>query len=123
MSGSTLILAVAVMVAGGLGAVLRLVLGKWVGILPWGILAANTLASLLAGFAMNLVTSISIEFQTVIVIGLAGGLSTFSSFAGQTVDYFRRGRIAQGLSNILLNMVFVCTAVALGLWLAAILLK
>jgi fluoride exporter len=123
MSGSTLILAVAVMVAGGLGAVLRLALGKWVGILPWGILAANTLASLLAGFAMNAVTSISIEFQTVIVIGLAGGLSTFSSFAGQTVDYFRRGRIAQGLSNILLNMVFVCTAVALGLWLAAILLK
>ncbi|MEY4018746.1 MAG: hypothetical protein RLZZ590_46 [Actinomycetota bacterium] len=123
MSGSTLILAVAVMVAGGLGAVLRLVMGKWVGILPWGILVANTVASLVAAFAVSATTTISVEFESVLVVGLAGGLSTFSSFAGQTVDYFRRGRIAQGLSNIALNMVFVCTAVMLGLWLAAILLK
>lgn len=118
-----LILAVAVILAGGLGAVLRLLIGNWLGILPWGILAANTAASLIAGFALAALTSISVEFQTVLVVGLAGGLSTFSSFAGQTVDYFRRGRIAQGLSNIALNMVFVCTAVTLGLWLAGILLK
>jgi CrcB protein len=98
-------------------------MGKWVGILPWGILVANTVASLVAAFAVSATTTISVEFQTVLVVGLAGGLSTFSSFAGQTVDYFRRGRIAQGLSNIALNMVFVCTAVMLGLWLAAILLK
>ncbi|MFM2351831.1 MAG: hypothetical protein RL096_312 [Actinomycetota bacterium] len=78
---------------------------------------------LVAGLAMGAMAGISVEFPTVLVVGLAGGLSTFSSFAGQTVDYFRRGRIAQGLSNIALNMVFVCTAVTLGLWLAGILLK
>ena len=120
---STLMLAIAVMLAGGLGAALRLVVGSWVGALPWGILAANTIASLIAGFAGAAASGIGNELQTILAIGLAGGLSTFSSFAGQTVDYFRRGRIAQGLANIALNLVFVCTAVALGLWLAGILLK
>jgi CrcB protein len=118
-----LILAVAVILAGGLGAVLRLLVGKWIGILPWGILTANTVASLVAGFAGSAGMTLGAEFQTVIVVGLAGGLSTFSSFVGQSVDYFRRGRIAQGLSNIAINMVFVCTAVTLGLWLAGVLLK
>ena len=48
-----LILAVVVILAGGLGAVLRLLIGTWIGILPWGILAANTVASLVAGLAME----------------------------------------------------------------------
>ena len=39
-----LMLAIAVMLAGGLGAALRLVVGSWVGALPWGILAANTMS-------------------------------------------------------------------------------
>lgn len=120
---STLMLAAAVMLAGGLGAAFRLVVGSWVGALPWGILAANTVASLIAGFAVAAASGIGNELQTILAVGLAGGLSTFSSFAGQTVDFFRRGRIAQGLANIGLNMVSICTAVALGLWLAGILLK
>ncbi len=117
-----LMLATLVILAGGFGAALRLWLGSWVGVLPWGILLANTAASFVAGLATGGLTGDE-GLQTLLVVGLAGGLSTFSSFAGQTVDYFRRGRIAQGLGNIGANMALVCTAATLGLWLAGILLK
>ncbi len=59
----------------------------------------------------------------ILISGFAGGLSTFSSFAAQTVDFLRRGRIAQGLLNVLVNLALSSTAVLLGLALAPQLLK
>jgi fluoride ion exporter CrcB/FEX len=54
---------------------------------------------------------------------LAGGLTTFSTFAAQTVEYLRRGRIAQGLLNVLANLALSSTAVLLGQAIATELLK
>ena len=109
-----------VAVAGGLGAVLRLFLGRWQGRLPWGILLGNVLASLLVGF---MASSPNWVIAVVLISGLAGGLSTFSSFAAQTVEFMRRGRIAQGLLNVLANLLLSSTAVLLGAALASGLLK
>ena len=111
---------IAVAITGGLGSVIRLFLGKWQGKLPWGILLGNVLASFLVGLVtgtQNMVLAI------ILITGLAGGLSTFSSFAAQTVEFMRRGRIAQGLWNILANLLLSSTAIALGAWLATALLK
>jgi CrcB protein len=106
--------------AGGIGAVARLYLGQWLGKLPWGILLANVSASLIVGL---LSSSNNIMLATILISGFAGGLSTFSSFAAQTVEYMRRGRLAQGLLNILSNLALSSTAVVLGQAIAAALLK
>lgn len=109
-----------VSIAGGIGALLRLVMSHWQGRLPWGILLANTLGSFAVGFMSN---GQQWLIAVVLISGFAGGLSTFSSFAAQTIDFLRRGRIAQGLLNVLLNLALSSTAVLLGLALAPQLLK
>jgi CrcB protein len=109
-----------VSVAGGLGSVLRLFLGRWVGKLPWGILVGNVLASLWVGVMSN---SANWALAVILISGFAGGLSTFSGFAAQTVDFFGRGRITQGLLNILANLLLSSTAVVIGQALSAEMLK
>ena len=106
--------------AGGLGAVIRLFLAQWQGKLPWGILAGNVLASLWVGL---MASSLSWMVAIIIITGFAGGLSTFSSFAAQTVGFFSRGRITQGILNILANLLLSSTAVLLGQALGSELLK
>jgi CrcB protein len=109
-----------VAIAGGVGAVLRLILGQWQGKLPWGILVANVLGSFAAGFLGG---GENWFFAVILISGLAGGLTTFSTFAAQTVEYLRRGRIAQGLLNVLANLALSSTAVLLGQAIATELLK
>ena len=120
MSLEFIVLVLAVGIAGGLGSVLRLLVGKWQGKLPWGILAGNVLASFVVGLIAN---SQNFFWAIILITGLAGGLSTFSSFAAQTVEFMRRGRIAQGLLNILANLALSSTAVLFGQALATGLLK
>ncbi len=120
MSLEFVLLIFAVAIAGGLGSVLRLYMAKWQGKLPWGILAGNVGASFLVGL---MASSQNFFWAIILITGLAGGLSTFSSFAAQTVEFMRRGRLAQGLLNILTNLVLSSTAVLLGQALATGLLK
>ena len=91
---------VLVAIAGGFGAVVRFWLSYWQGKLPWGILLANAIGSFIAGLAI----SGSIETAWLIV-GLAGGLSTFSTFAGQTHDLFAKKQLGRASLNIVLNLL------------------
>lgn len=100
------LLVVAVM--GGLGALLRGVLGKFNGFLPWGILIANTVATAVVG----LVLFDAPQFGLLLITGLAGGLSTFSTFVQQTWQLLRDGKRWAAFTNVLLNVVLPSTAVA-----------
>ena len=91
---------VLVAIVGGFGAVVRFWLSFWQGKLPWGILLANAIGSFIAGLAV----SGSIESAWVIV-GLAGGLSTFSTFAAQTHDLFAKKQLGKASLNIVLNLL------------------
>ena len=91
---------VLVAIAGGFGAVARYFLSSWSGKLPWGILLANSLGSFIAGLA---VTG-SIE-SAWLVVGLAGGLSTFSTFAAQTHDLVAKRQLGLASLNIALNLL------------------
>lgn len=119
-------------IAGGLGAVLRLYAANWNGRLPWGILTVNTVASFLVGFTANYFAAdataesdivLWASIGAVVVVGFAGGLSTFSSFAAQTVEFFRNGQVARGIINTSLNLLITPLAVWLGAILASSLLK
>jgi CrcB protein len=113
-----------VAVFGGLGALLRFSLARWDGWLPWGILAANTVASLIVGFAGHLIANTDqLVLQVALVFGFAGGLSTFSSWAAQTGGFVEALKNRQAFLNAFLNLVLPVSAVFAGMLLGAFLLK
>ena len=115
----TLLIALGVALFGGIASVLRFWLSRWSGWLPWGILFANTAASLFAGVAMVA----SDSSNPWVIAGFCGGLSTFSSFAAQTVEFFRQKQVLRGVINIAANLVLPFTAALAPVVLAAALLN
>jgi len=108
--------------AGGLGAVIRFLLSGWIGKLPWGILVANILASFVVGLVLRSADT-SGFIAAVVVTGFCGGLSTFSTFSAQTVEYFKAKQVWLGVANFALNLVLPTLAALAGLYLAYTLLK
>jgi fluoride exporter len=101
--------ALAVAALGGAGSVARHQVGTWNGFLPWGILAANSLASFIAGIAIG-----TGFYEVGLLIGLAGGLSTFSTFAAQSYELWGKGQkvrtFLNGIANLVLPAVSFLTA-------------
>jgi CrcB protein len=97
--------------AGGVGAVLRFWLAPLHGWLPWGTLIANILASAFAGFIVLSFDSASF-LEVSLVAGFAGGLSTLSTFAGQTYDLLKTKRWFAAVAYTLASFVIPSTAVA-----------
>ena len=108
--------------AGGLGAVVRFLLSGWISKLPWGTLVANILASFVVGLVLRSVDTNGF-LAAVVVTGLCGGLSTFSTFSAQTVEYFKSKQVWRGVANFALNLVLPTLAALAGLYLAYTLLK
>lgn len=100
-------------VLGGLGSMIRLALSKWDGYMPWGVLTANVLASFVAGYAVAFFTDNSL--LALAVVGLAGGLSTFSSWAGAAVQMAAKDRKLAPVLYTLFTLIFSSTAAYLGL--------
>ncbi len=120
----TALIFVLLVVLGGLGSVLRLFLAQWVGKLPWGVLIANVVASLIgaAAYLVNLRFNVP-ELTLIVTMGFCGGLSTFSSFAAQTVEYFKAKQVWRGVFNTVLNFLLPSTAALGGAFLTYVLLK
>lgn len=106
-----LLLGIAVL--GGIGSSLRLVLSKWEGYLPWGVLTANIVASFIAGFASAYFTQEN--WVALVVVGLAGGLSTFSSWAAAAVQMAAKERKLAPVLYTLCTLILSSTAAYLGL--------
>ena len=126
LSGSAWLGLVAIALMGGLGSALRLMLSHWHGRLPWGILVGNSAASVVVGYAFVLSqhgTGWDPLWAGLLATGFAGGLSTFSSWAAQTVHFFSRGQKRAGMANLLLNLVIPVACALLGIFLGAFLLK
>jgi CrcB protein len=122
MKSFDITIALAIAVAGGLGSVVRLVLARWIGKLPWGILVANVLASFAMGVGLG-IFSFNTTLAQIISVGLCGGLSTFSTFSAQTVEYFKAKQVWRGVFNILLNFFAPALAALAGIFLLLTLLK
>lgn len=99
------VLLLAVALAGGLGAVIRLFVGRWRGRLPWGILLANTLAGLILAFLQVISLRIDDRFLfAVVFVGLCGGLSTYSSVAADTGNYLKDRAYGKAVANLAANL-------------------
>jgi CrcB protein len=79
--------------------VLRHIAGFWSGALPWGILFVNSIASFVVGLSVS-----SGEYEIALVVGLAGGLSTFSTFAAQSYEYLKNQQRLKAIANLVLNL-------------------
>jgi fluoride exporter len=93
------LLVLSVAIVGGVGSVVRHLASHWSGHLPWGTLLVNSVASFVAGAA--LATSF---YELALIVGFAGGLSTFSSFAAQTHNMWGEGRTGPAVFYAFLNL-------------------
>lgn len=105
-----------IFLGGGLGSVLRHLLGVWLNgrtSLPWGTLAANALATAILAWATLRLAQRFPDghvLPAAVAIGFCGGFSTFSTFSADTHRLFAEGHWALGTLNIALSVVG-CVAV------------
>ena len=75
---------------------------------PWGTLIVNVLGCLVTGAVFNLTEErflVDPTVRTVILIGLLGGFTTFSSYGLQTFTLLRDGEFALATLNVAVSNV------------------
>ena len=123
-----------VAIGGSLGALARYGVGlaasQWIGKgFPWGTLLVNVAGCFVMGIVMRLMfdleshtkealtPAIHLQFaiwHKAIAVGFLGGLTTFSSFSGDTLREFQAGQPLVALANVAANVVFCLAAVWCG---------
>jgi len=103
-----------------IGAWLRWGLALWLGNVhahvQGGTLAANLIGGYLIGFALGFFSShphLPPEWRLFIVTGFLGGLTTFSSFSGESVALLQRGDYGWAMAHTLLHLagsILLCIA-------------
>jgi CrcB protein len=114
-----------VFVGGGLGSLARFGAGKmflrWSSVFPFGTLTANILACLIiglfAGWSLQKPEESISNYRAFIAVGFCGGFSTFSSFTNETIQLVLNNRLADAITNVLLNMTLCVVATLVGIWL------
>jgi len=119
----------AICIGASLGALARWGLGLWLtpgGLLPWGTLAANLVGGYLIGVAIaafQAMPQLDPVWRLLLITGFLGGLTTFSSFSAEVVEFLLAGRYGLALLTAGLHVLGSLTMTVLGLkslawWLA-----
>jgi len=107
-------------VGGGIGAICRFLLSRSVQLIfpfvfPLGTLVVNILGSFLIGFLsiliLNRLGAMGIELRALLLVGLLGGFTTFSTFSLEAIELWENGAGIKLIFYLLLS-------VALGLFAA-----
>ena len=115
-----------IVIAGGLGALMRYLVGRaainlgWAA-LPFGTLIANLLGCFLMGYLSWMLLhrwQLSREIQTVLLTGFLGGFTTFSAFSLETVSLLEQGASLRALSYVMVSVVLCIAMCFLGLFIA-----
>ncbi|HSP76631.1 MAG TPA: fluoride efflux transporter CrcB [Cryobacterium sp.] len=112
-------LVLGVLVAGGAAAVVRFLVSRALpvgpGRLPLGIWLVNVAGSLIGGVVLGLAerAAVSDDVRLILLTGVCGGLTTFSTWSVETVELALTGRWRAGILNLigtLLAGFLVCAA-------------
>lgn len=90
-------------------------------VFPVGTLTVNVLGCLAIGVLSELADArgyFSPDTRALLIVGLVGGFTTFSTFANETVNAIRDGSFGLALSNVLLSVGACLLAVWAGRTLA-----
>jgi CrcB protein len=112
--------------AGGVGAVARLVVdglvrSRLAGAMPWGTVLINITGSLVLGLLTGMLGAqlLSPELQLVLGSGFLGGYTTFSTASVETVRLLQERRVLHALGALLITLVLSCVAAGLGMFVGA----
>ncbi|MCF8540714.1 MAG: CrcB family protein [Aurantimicrobium sp.] len=111
-----------VLLSGAAGALLRFGLSRALPVaarplnVPRAVLIVNVVGSFLAGVALALTQTETIPAVAgvMIITGLCGGLTTFSTFAVESVELVMQGKVRVAARSLALNFVLGVGAAALG---------
>ena len=111
---------VAALAAGAVGAVVRYLTARAFAAhpsrLPWAVLVVNVVGSLIGGIALGLAQTgaWSADARLIVLSGLCGGLTTFSTFGVETVQLALDGRMRAAIASVTANLALGIGAAALG---------
>ena len=108
--------------AGGVATALRYLLSRALAStskadnVPWAVLIVNVLGSVAGGVTLGLTRSsgLSDELQLILLTGVCGGLTTFSTFSVETIQLITHGRVGIATLNIGSNLVVGFGACLIG---------
>jgi len=86
---------------------------------PYGTLTANILGSLLIGILAGCFAhfaSWTQEMRLLLVVGVLGGFTTFSSFSLDTILLFEKGATTQAIIYVVASFAVSLSATMAGLW-------
>ena len=119
---ATLPTLLAISIGAAIGALLRYGLGLSMNAMmppiPMGTLAANLIAAYIVGVVLGLfaaVPGLSPLWRLFLITGLAGGLSTFSTFSAELLTLLREEAPAWSLAMVLLHVCGSLAMTAFGL--------
>jgi fluoride exporter len=110
-----------VFMGGGIGSVLRyglaILLKPYSLIFPWATLLANGLSCMVLGATLALVGNqfLNEQQKLLLITGVCGGFSTFSTFTNETFQLYQQGNFLMALLNILVNLGVCLLCLVLGL--------
>lgn len=95
----------AVCVGASIGALFRWCLGLWLtpgGMIPWGTLAANLIGGYLIGVCIAVfqaMPQLDPVWRLLLITGFLGGLTTFSTFSAEVVEFLMAQRYVLALAS------------------------
>ena len=106
--------------AGAMGALLRYGATHLAAVtqsrLPWAVFAVNAVGCAIGGVVLGLVDAhvVGADVRLILLTGLAGGLTTFSTFSTETVQLAMARRWRTAVGSVVANLGVGVTAVVLA---------
>lgn len=117
--------ALAVAVGASLGALSRWLLGVWLNgpgsVWPWGTLAVNLGGGYLVGLLLGVLAGqpeVPVWLRLFLLTGFLGGMTTFSTFSGETVGMLMRGAYLSAGGYAAISLLGSLAATVLGFYTA-----